>query len=138
MAFSHLGDNFKQGRGSLCRIFECRDHACGALADDDGGAAADDVDAVFALPHVIVARVGGIAHEGALAPLPHRSIFRRISAEHAAVSPLRGPADRSPAQCGVRPHRGSFLRLNETQHAQCSIEHVRIMTYSSRQIKRKE
>lgn len=107
MASPNFRDNFEQKRGRLCRIFECRDHACGALADDDGGAAADDVDAVFALPHVIVARVGRIAHEGALAPLPHRSIFRRIAAAHAAVSSLRGPADRSPAQCGVRPHRGS-------------------------------
>ena len=90
MASPNFRDNFEQKRGRLCRIFECRDHVCGALADDDGGAAADDVDAVFALPHVIVARVGGIAHEGALAPLPHRSIFRRISAEHGAVSPLHG------------------------------------------------
>ena len=61
----------------------------GALAHYDGGAIADDVDAVFALPHVIVARVGGIAHEGALAPLPHRLIFRRIAATHAAF-PLSG------------------------------------------------
>lgn len=86
MASPNFRDNFEQKRGRLCRIFECRDHACGALADDDGVAAADDVDAVFALPHVIVARVGGIAHEGALAPLPHRSRFRRIAATHAAVA----------------------------------------------------
>lgn len=106
MASPNFRDNFEQKRGRLCRIFECRDHACGALADDDGGAAADDVDAVFALPHVIVARVGRIAHYGALAPLPHRSPNRRRTRRRIAF--VRTPTARSRSSMWGDPIGGSM------------------------------